>query len=68
MTDNEYIRNYMKPVMMGYDTYFGSNNYSITTTGAAKFASVVAPVAAISTVSTTDLSVSNNLRATHFDL
>ena len=71
MTDANYIRSYNKPVLMGHNMYFGTagdTGYYVKTTGAAKFASVVAPSGSIATLNSDNVSVSNNLHATHFDL
>lgn len=71
MTDANYIRSYNKPVLMGHNMYFGTagdTGYYVKTTGAAKFASVVAPSGSIATLNSDNVSVSNNLHAAHFDL
>ena len=71
MTDANYIRSYNKPVLMGHNMYFGTagdTGYYVKTTGAAKFASVVAPTGSIATLNSDNVSVSNNLHAAHFDL
>lgn len=68
MTDNDYVRSYGKPVMMGHNMFFGSTSYYVHTNGAANFSTVSSSAANIATLNATNVNVTNNLRANHFDL
>ena len=48
MTDNNYVRSYGKPVMMGHNLYFNSTSYYVNTSGAASFSFIASPSATIS--------------------
>lgn len=68
MTDNNYVRSYGKPVMMGHNMFFGSTSYYVHTDGAANFSTVSSSTANIATLNANNASVTNNLHASHFDL
>ena len=68
MKDNNYIRSYNKPVMMDHNIYFGTTNHYVDTKGEAKFATVASPSAVLSNINADNVTISNNLFATHFDL
>lgn len=68
MTDNDYVRSYGKPVMMGHNMFFGSTSYYVHTNGAANFSTVSSSAANIATLNATNVNVTNNLRANHYDL
>ena len=68
MKDNSYIRSYNKPVMMDHNLYFGSTSHYVDTKGNSTFLTIASPTATLSTINADNLTVSNNLRATHFDL
>lgn len=63
MYDN-YIRSYNKAVIMGHTLYFGNTNRYINTSGDA----VLNSISNATNITTNNLSVANNLHATHFDL
>lgn len=67
MTDNNYVRSYGKPVMMGHNLYFNSTSYYVNTSGAASFSSIASPSATISNATISgDLTVNGVLQANDF--
>ena len=67
MTDNNYVRSYGKPVMMGHNLYFNSTSYYVNTSGAASFSSIASPSATINNATISgDLTVNGVLQANDF--